>query len=244
MNSGSKSVEELKGLLEQTKSEVRKIKAVEAQMRWQMAREEKKETVLAEEATNTEIRDWRWQQSDEMKAFIAEKTAAIRAVELQESKEHQEFKRDFRQQQKVEDLQYVQEVLATDMQHATWRAELARRINDREKELVAIRLEGLQELKEVKSAQRLREAEEQQEERVLEQTLVMNGLARQLAQEKEELLRTIDYHRRCQNQKVSALPRSSLSPSAGRGRQPSPGTPAGQGSPTRPRPARALAPEA
>merc|ERR1719242_2544383 len=61
------TVQEFQRMLEETKKEVREIRAIEAQMRWNLAREESRERAQEEEAVITDIRDWRWRQSEEMK---------------------------------------------------------------------------------------------------------------------------------------------------------------------------------
>merc|ERR1719410_858387 len=120
------TVQEFQRMLEETKKEVREIRAIEAQMRWNMAREEVREKAQKEAAALDDIRDWRWKQSDEMKQYVAEKAHRAKVEELQEAKEYQEFKREVKTLVKEEDLKIIQEGYQNDISNAQWRAEMDR----------------------------------------------------------------------------------------------------------------------
>lgn len=197
-------------MLEETKKEVREIRSVEAQMKWNLAREEKKEKVIEKQEEETEIRDWRWRQSQEMKDFVEEKAQEVKVVELQESRDFQEFKREFKTNIKQEDLKHIQEVYETDVENAAWRAEQAHQALAQDKEVVLERVVDVQQLKEAKVQQKLQEKAEADEVRALEQTLEMAKLARDLAREKEQLLESLELTR--------AAGRAPPRPSTGRAR--------------------------
>lgn len=192
------TVQEFQRMLEETKKEVREIRAIEAQMRWNMVREENKEKVLEEEAIVNEIRDWRWKQSDDMKAYVAEKAQQAKVVELEESKQFQEFKREAKAHVKEEDLKHMQEEYQQDMENAAWRAELVKEEEEREKELASGRVEDIQFIRETKAVQKERAKVEVEENRALEQSLEMAHMARELAKEKDQLLQSLQYVRSCQ----------------------------------------------
>lgn len=191
------SMQLMKKQLEETRKEVREIRAIESKMRWDMQREEKLDVMLEQKANEDEVRDWRWQQSDEMKAYIAEKEAATRATELQESKTYQEFKREHKLTEKEREQQYIHEMYLQDVENASWRAELSKAMYEKEKEIVADRLSDVQHLRDYKADHKLMEKAQEEEERAIEQNLEMASLAQQLAKEKEELLQSLQYARQC-----------------------------------------------
>jgi len=206
-------------MLEETKREVREIRAIEAQMRWNMAREETREKALEEAAEENEIRDWRWKQSEEMKAFVAEKAHQTKVTEIKESKEFQEFKRENKLLAKEEDLRHIQEVYEKDTENAAWREEAAREVAEREKELVAERVEDVQFVREAKANQKVKEKAEADENRAHEQSLEMANMARQLQQEKEALLQSLQYVRNCQRSPALGPKASGGRPSGAIGRR-------------------------
>lgn len=185
-------------MLEDTKREVREIRAVEAQMRWNMRREEKKEKIMEEKEEIEEIRDWRWKQSAEMKAYVEEKANETKAVELEESKNFQEFKREAKAQGREENLRHITEEYLQDVEAAEWRKEIAQAAMERERELLADRVDHVAEHREIKHVQRQQEKAAVEEERAIEQSLEMAELAKQLAREKEQLLQSLEYQRACQ----------------------------------------------
>merc|ERR1712135_80391 len=81
-------------------------------------REEKKEKHAEEQADDSELMDWRWKQSDEMKAAVAEKMQAEREVDLMNSKAFQEFKRERRALLREEELDQIQEAYLQDGENA------------------------------------------------------------------------------------------------------------------------------
>lgn len=188
-------MQEFRRMLEETKKEVREIRAMEAQMKWNMSREEKKDKVSEEKETEDEIRDWRWRQADEMKEFVEEREQEMKVSALQESREFQEFKRERKVEAKVEEQRYLAEVYEQDLENAALRAEMAREQADRDHEVTADRLETQQHLKEVKTHDKLRAKAEADENRALEQSLEMANLARELAREKEQLLESLELTR-------------------------------------------------
>lgn len=209
-------VQECRRRLEETKKEVRQIRSMEGQMKWNMQREEKKDRALEAKTVNEDIRDWRWKESDEMKAYVAEKQHDIKITELRDSKTYQEFKREKKALQREEDRRLNSEDYNKDTDHAAWRAEMTRVVLDQEKELVQFRVEDLMEAKEVRSNQKLQEKFELEEERALEQSLEMANIQRELAKEKEQLLQSLDYARMCKRTVPLASGRNSSRPSVGR----------------------------
>jgi len=166
-------------------------------MKWNMQREERKDTVHQAKAVEEDIRDWRWHQSDEMKAYVEEKALQTKLGDLQESKEFQEFKREIKALEKEEDQQYITEMYLQDVENASWRTELAHIVGQRDKEIIADRREDVQHFKDFKLDQRLQEKVEEEEHRAIEQSLEMANLTRQLEKEKEQLLQSLQFTRQC-----------------------------------------------
>jgi len=189
-------------MLEETKKEVREIRAIEAQMRWNMAREEVREKAQKEAAALDDIRDWRWKQSDEMKQYVAEKAHRTKVEELQVSKSYQEFKREVKALVKEEDLRIIQEEYQEDISNAQWRAEIEKERQTKEKEIVVGHAEDFQFLRDARMQQKCQEKVEEDERRALEQSLEMANMAKELAKEKEKLLQSLQYVRSCQKPSV------------------------------------------
>lgn len=201
-------------MLEETKKEVREIKAIESSLKWNMQREEKKEKFSEAKATVEEMRDWRWREKDEMKAYTAAKLREHQVTDLKESKSFQEFKRETKVEAKEEEKQRIHEDYIQDKEHAQWRAQISRVVHDREKELVVARVEDYLEGREIRNYQKEQQKVEADETRALEQTLEMAAIAREIAQEKEQLLQTLEHSRAAQR----APHRNYLPPSAELGR--------------------------
>merc|ERR1712151_618031 len=182
----------------ETKKEVREIRSIESQMKWNMQREERKEKILEEKEAIDEIRDWRWKQTDEMKAYVEEKEAELRLMDLQESKSFQEFKREVKVVEKQEEQRYIHEEYIKDTENAAWRAELAKAAVESDKVLTYERHENLKEIREIKTVQKIQEKADEDETRAIEQTLDLANQARLLQQERDQLLQNLEFARACQ----------------------------------------------
>lgn len=185
-------------MLDDTKKEVREIKALEAQMRWNMAREEQKDTQSEEKEKENEIRDWRWRESDEMKQLVAEKAQAIKVVDLEESKDFQEFKRETKAVVKDAEQQMITEEYLQDIENASWRADIARVEMERERELVIEKVDGVKELQEIKKQEKIIVKIQEEDERQFEQNMEMERMAKELAREREQLLQSLQLTRSAQ----------------------------------------------
>jgi len=182
-------------MLEETKKEVREIRSIEAQMKWNMAREEIKNKVEEEREQENEIRDWRWRESDEMRAFVEEQAKITKEVELEESKDFQEFKREVKVVVKEEEQRLITETYEANTDIAAWREEAAQLVVEADKEVIADRNADVHHLREVKAQEKMQEKIEEEERREEEQNLEMMALARQLAREKEQLLESLELTR-------------------------------------------------
>jgi len=194
----AQSIQEWRRMLEETKKEVREIKAIESQMRWNLQREEKKQRVEEEKEEVQEIRDWRWRENDQMKAFVAEKAQEVRVQELAAAKQFQEFKREAKAVVKEEEQKVITEEYLKDLEISQWRAEQARIAREQQKEEVIGRIEGHLELKDIKQQKKNEEKMEDYENRVFEQNLEMANLQREIQREKEAMLQSLELTRQAQ----------------------------------------------
>merc|ERR1719313_75153 len=103
------TMQEYRQKLDKAKKEVREIQALEAKVRWDMQREERREVIDQKKAEEDEIREWRKQAAEEMKAYVAEKLKKIKAEDLEQSKDFQEFKRLRKQMAAEENRRYIEE---------------------------------------------------------------------------------------------------------------------------------------
>lgn len=177
--------------LEQTKKEVREIRALEGQLRWGMHREEKKQVVEEKREADQEIMQWREEQAVGMKEYAEEKIKEQRIQELGESKEFQVFKRDRKQVLKEEELEQVKEQYQADLEYSHMQAELQQAAEMDRHALVLEHQENFQDLREIRASEELREKAEAEDDRVHEVRLEFAHQANQLASAKEELMRNL-----------------------------------------------------
>jgi len=204
------TIAEWRKMLEETKKEVREIKAIESHLKWNMQREDKKERLIDAKATVQEVRDWRWKQKEEMQAYTAAKTVEVKEADLKESKAFQEFKREAKAVNAAEEKKQITEDYLKDRDNAQWRAELGKAVQEREKDAVTGRLDDVLEIREIRNHQKEQEKLEADENRAHEQTLEMAAIAREIDKEKEELLENLEFSRKAN----MAAPRSYLAPTA------------------------------
>lgn len=206
-------------MIDDTKKEVREIRSLETQMRWNMAREEAKQVEGEEKEKENEIRDWRLRQSDEMKEHIAEREHAIKVEELEESRDYQQFKREYKAVTKDAEQQAITEEYLQDMENASWRADLARMEMERERDLVVEKVDGVKELQEIKKQEKIAVKMQEEEERQFEQNLEMERMAKELAREREQLLASLQLTRAAQRAPVGTSRTSGGAPSGRQSRR-------------------------
>eukprot|EP00933_Yihiella_yeosuensis_P065503 TRINITY_DN6935_c1_g1_i1.p1 TRINITY_DN6935_c1_g1~~TRINITY_DN6935_c1_g1_i1.p1 ORF type:complete len:257 (+),score=70.17 TRINITY_DN6935_c1_g1_i1:41-772(+) len=192
------SVEDLRKMIEETKAEVRAIKAVESKTKWDMKREERSHKVAEAAAETAEIRDWRWQQADEMKAMVEANTREQKVKETKEAKAYIDFKKEVKTRTREEELAYQQQVYAEHLEDSNWDKEKLRQDFLEEQALVKEKIENVQHLREERQIAYVREKQEQEQDRTLEQQLEYAKIARDLELEKARLLESLDFQRNCQ----------------------------------------------
>lgn len=191
------AVQEFRRLLEETRREVREIKAAEANMRWNMERHDKATKLQEQKEHDDEIRDWRQGQQDAMNAYIAEKTHETKLAELQDSRNFVEFKREVRGIEKAENQKIVHETYLEGIENAVYREAVAKELELEDKEVAKQKIEKVLDQRDIKKARKISEQQEAENNRRFEADLEMSHLARQLAREKDTLLQSLEHTRAC-----------------------------------------------
>jgi len=192
--------EEYHRQLEQTRKEVRDIRALEMQVKWDMDREERREVETAKKEADVEIMQWREEQAALMRESMEEQTRIQKVEDLEASKEFQIFKREKKQAAREEELQMIKEQLQADIEFSQFQADIAKMAVVDKHALVIETLETIQDQREMRAAEVLREKQQSEQDRAIEQRATFNLEANKLAAEKEELLRSLQLMR--QRQKV------------------------------------------
>jgi len=194
----SRALQDWRRMFEDSKKEVREIRAVEARMRWDLWRDENRSRILDEKAVETEIRDWRRKQSHEMKTHMEEKNhdALVRA--LLESKQLQEFRREQKMLQKEEDLKAIEEQRVQDIEDTAWMTALTKTSVERQKLLLHERAKDLTEARDVKQQQSLANQMITEEERQIQRVDEMLQIKLALTEEKERVLASLQRMHSCQ----------------------------------------------
>ncbi|CAE7431123.1 HUA1 [Symbiodinium natans] len=175
---------ELKRMIEETKKEVREIRSVESKAKWQMTREERREKLAETVAAQSELREWRWKQAQGLKELAAQQVQAARALDLKESKEFVEFKREAKLRTKEVELQHQQEVYVTRKADSAWQVEQAKANVEKEQALILEKVEDVHHLRQERRLSSETAKAAAAEERALQEHLQIANLARELAKEK------------------------------------------------------------
>lgn len=174
------------------------LKGLESLLRWDIQREEKRQTEEEQREEAMQIMEWREVQQIGMKNFVEEKTKDQRIQELLESKDYQEFKREWKAAMRRQELERIKEELAKHMDEAQWRAELQRLLETERQVLCQENMANMQELREIRQEEHRKEKAQQDDERVLEIQLDIEDQANQVALERAELMKNLHLLRVCQ----------------------------------------------
>jgi len=191
------SVEELKRMIAETKKEVREIRAVESKTKWQVTREERKDKLAQTIATQSELREWRWKQAEGMKALAMQRAQEAKMVDLKESKDYLEFKREAKLRSKEEEIHLQSEVYHDRKKDSAWNVAKAQEAVEQEQALVREKVDDVVHLREEKKQRVEQDKVTAAQERALQEHLDVAHLARQLAAEKERLLENLQFSRSC-----------------------------------------------
>jgi len=183
---------EVRRRLEETKREVRDIRAVERKLRWNLERQDKKENVVTARNQDSELRDWRWRQRSGMKQYVEQKASRARAADLRDSRNFQTFKREAKVAQKQEEMHHNAHKHQQDVGHAAQQAEIAQEQREKDHEVKLAKCESVLFQKEAKVRLEIESKIHDDQERVFEQTLEMNEIARQMCAHRSNLLESLE----------------------------------------------------
>jgi len=182
---------QMRGKLDQTKKEVQQIRALESQLRWDLQREERRQTQEEKLEEARQIMEWREAQVAGMREYVEEKTHEQRVKDLMESKEFQEFKREWKQATRQDEMDRAKVQLEEDMDQARWQADLQRAAMADRQAANLERFDDLKEVREIKQNEQFREKVQEEDDRAQEIHLAVAHQVSQMSAEKEELLRSL-----------------------------------------------------
>uniref|UniRef100_A0A0G4HW94 Uncharacterized protein n=1 Tax=Chromera velia CCMP2878 TaxID=1169474 RepID=A0A0G4HW94_9ALVE len=158
-------VQAWKSKLEETRKQILHYRSQEAQIRWNMTREEKKCKLKATKAADEDIMKWRWEEKEQMKRHVREREEKRRNQELQDRKDYQEFKRLAKRLQREYMTRLHNELYVTGTQMAKFRDEIVSEFLQERKKYIQARKEDWDEERERKKAERMHERIMREEER-------------------------------------------------------------------------------
>lgn len=129
-------IEDWQQKLEQMRREAREMKGVEAQLRWQMKRDEDKTRKNETREDASKIMQWRQEQKQGLQEYAADRALGDKITTLKESKDFQEFKRAVKQEDKEEEIQEAKELYNETKDNSEWTVEQKRTIPLEEQKLI------------------------------------------------------------------------------------------------------------
>jgi len=205
-NGAATELADMKRKLEQVRREAREIKSLESQLRWDMQREEKRKVKEDKKEAEKEIMEWREDEAVGMKEYVVEKAKEQKVQDLQESKNFQEFKREVKEIKHEEELQRIREQLGEDMENSQWHADLSKAIAAERQEVAIENLDKIQDLREIRLMDKMKEQAQLEEERAFEMEAAMALEVQQMCAEKEELLKSLQHLRVRQQAPLKSIP--------------------------------------
>jgi len=181
----------MQGKLEQVKKDMQMIRAAESSMVWDMQREVKQQKEEDEREEARQIMEWREQMVTGLREGMEERTGEQTIRELMESKDYQEFKRDWRKAMKQKEQEENREQLEKKMEEARFQQELHAAAVAESHTQLADRREEEHDLREIKLAEQARERDQGEQERIDELQRELNFKLNQLIMAKENALKSL-----------------------------------------------------
>lgn len=189
-------IEDWRQKLEKMQKEAREMKAMEAQLKWNMKREEDK---MRKQITKEDARDlaiWRREQEEDIAQYASKRAQENKLIELEESRDYQEFKRYVHNEQKECEIIDNKDQYAETKFNSDWDVELKRTVPLQEnKERVDANLERLAHIANYKMEKDREEKFEENLARDLEENTLMQYQLQKAKEEKDEALRNLDFFR-------------------------------------------------
>jgi len=180
-------------MIEEAKKEVREIRSKGGKTKIDLERDEKRKRKDAEKMREEDVRELRARDAEEMKQVMEERARKFQATYLQESKEFQEFKRDYKIRAKEENIKTFEEEYAKDLDYSAWRNCQAQALVKENQILLMERAKDINEIKEIKEEQILQDKKMVENDRYLDNLSEMARIEQELAKEKEMLMTNLQF---------------------------------------------------
>jgi len=199
------NVQDARARLQQVEKETREMKAMEASLRWNMKRDEERLRKSMRQDDQKEVQKWRQEQTAAAKEYKEQKQDHAHKADLQESRDHQETKRDNKAVEKEQDLERQRDQYLEQKENSEWIvAEQKARIPAERHMLIEDKLESMKTVAEHALEEQQREkCEELDAIRVHEQT-ELNHQVLKARVERDAALEALEHVRQQQLLKADA----------------------------------------
>jgi len=207
------SIEDWKRKLEQVKRETREMKSMEQGAKWQMKREEDIKKKEDYKAATEEITDWRKSASNGMRDYIKDVKLGAKQMELGESRDFQDFKRDHKIEEKQIDQMNIKECYEDVKENSEWEAQLQKDRPPEERRLIIEEnLEKYHLVAEYNAAEKAFEDAEDLDSKALDRQLRMNLELDRARQQQELSAQSLEYAREMHQRSAAGADRVELQP--------------------------------
>jgi len=190
-------MEEYRNAVDSAEREIREIKAVESELKWNMAREDKRLSRSIKAAAESEIRSWRAKQSEAMKACVVEKVQRNKLQAHEDAADRLGIRRQQRARAKESDRSFERERQAWDKENAQWQTEMAAEVVRCDREVAGRQRQEVFSRREARLSHKQQAKAEEQQDRVFERGLEMSHKLRELSRRKEAALDSLASTRAC-----------------------------------------------
>jgi len=190
--------------LEQMRREVRELRAQEKKAEWDLQRQEKADVSGVKKYEQKEIAEWRAEQSKGLKELAQSRAQEVKAKELQDNLDFVTFKKERKQLAKKQDQEYLESEYEKTREYALWKEERA--ANERSEFLAYSKSLEEKHLidREVKQLKAEQAKIEEKTDREHEKALEIEKMKKDLAAERANLLRRVEYNKRSMNRDTKA----------------------------------------
>lgn len=192
-----KSMQEYQDVVLSAEREIKKIKAVESELKWDMVRQDKRQAHSREAATESEIRNYRWRQNEEMKALVAEKAHKTKLQSHTDEVDRNGFKKENRARSREADNSFERERQAWNKENSQWQAELTNEVRSGDQEVAGRVRQDVRSRREVRRSLRQQSKTEEEKSRAFERGLEMAHKIRELSRQRESAMHSLQQTRSC-----------------------------------------------
>jgi len=182
--------------LERLKKEAREARAEDAAIKWSMKREEDKEKRKEKKTDQAEIMQWRQNENRKMKELAAEKKQVQKVLELQESREFEDFKREKKAEHKATKIHENEDAYLETKDASEWAAERKKAFPPEDRAFIIDQnLEKYQLFAEYAINQQALERQDTVEAEALREQQEMDYLISKARQEREQAIQSLEFFR-------------------------------------------------